>query len=121
MAERKHTPGPWEVHYGTIVEVGNRYSLRCLESHEMTDDGKFSSALFDETRANARLIAAAPELLEALADLADKVEMAVAIHHSQRGGDIFEDDWQKLFDLAKSARSVIAKATDQEATNDPAD
>jgi hypothetical protein len=50
----KHTPGPWTVSGGTI---------RNLHGHLVAD--------FHSTDADARLIAAAPELLAALRSIAD--------------------------------------------------
>ena len=56
-----HTPGPWTVEaYDLVLANGLRVA-----------DCKVSGASLDETAANARLIAAAPDLLEALERLAD--------------------------------------------------
>jgi hypothetical protein len=52
----KHTPGPW-----AVEELKHRYRLRC--SIEATD-GSLVGESYEEK--NAHLIAAAPELLEAL-------------------------------------------------------
>ena len=49
----KHTPGPWIIN-GNKID-GNGYHLASVNSHSTT-----------EGRANAQLIAAAPELIEAL-------------------------------------------------------
>ena len=62
--ECKHTPGPWKLHNGTnIVGNGAGYDLIAQTMNE--DIHK----TFDESIASARLIAAAPELLEALVAL----------------------------------------------------
>lgn len=54
-----HTPGPWHVVAGTVIFAGETKLCRTLEaSTEMGDADKFF-----ETRANAALIAAAPDLL----------------------------------------------------------
>lgn len=55
MAEIKHTPGPWRVGPYYRHEVVNDHGLICCGPIET-----------EATRANARLIAAAPELLDAL-------------------------------------------------------
>lgn len=58
-----HTPGPWAVSFGTDVYLhGERFEHnRHIADCDMDMDlGK------DEREANARLVAAAPELLEAL-------------------------------------------------------
>ncbi len=64
--EAKHTPGPWEPEAGVARGAwiqgsnGNWAALACGETDE-------------EARANARLIAAAPDLYEAL-------QQALAVH-----------------------------------------
>ena len=71
-----HTPGPWTMEFGCVYRVGSR---------EYGPDGDEMSriALMDrdnhlttptERDANARLIAAAPALLEALQDIIETVE-----------------------------------------------
>lgn len=68
MTQSKHTPGPWEVDdasgegaVGVFDENGQRI---CYMSEEaMAPDGLRSRG---EDEANARLIAAAPKMLEAL-------------------------------------------------------
>jgi hypothetical protein len=52
----KHTPGPWS-NDGTEVGTGILHEIKIA---------KCCLVGYDETRANARLIAAAPELLELL-------------------------------------------------------
>ncbi len=62
----KHTPGPWDYWsgYNPVDE---------LEAQITTEDGDIVIASYNrqipEGEANARLLAAAPELLEALQDL----------------------------------------------------
>ena len=88
----KHTPGPWFVNYLD----GERYSI--VDNKDM---GAFSGiaivAFHDdaegETKANARLIAAAPELLEAL-------KQAVA----------WMDGERTPINALVNARKIIAKA-----------
>lgn len=107
----KHTPAPWNVIYdaGTFgesigVEMGSRlYDPSCYESHhlwecnydsEMPDyeaaDGEVEQ--YEEAIANARLIAAAPDMLEILERTLD------ALESGKREVDIW------------AIRSVIAKA-----------
>lgn len=68
----KHTPGPWDIGYGGKPEDGyatitskhrNVPVADLVARHSMA--GAELSILDDECAANARLIAAAPELLEA--------------------------------------------------------
>lgn len=64
----KHTPGPWEAHNGEVTtRQENGRSYRRIAA--VQDYGIGSLVEVDE--ANARLIAAAPDLLEALKDLSD--------------------------------------------------
>ncbi len=65
-----HTPGPWSAQW-----IGGNYAVRDEEGHGVafTNSAARSSAAVrskvdgdEEPQANARLIAAAPELLEAL-------------------------------------------------------
>jgi hypothetical protein len=68
MSESKHTPGPWtlrtnsEKHHAILDEGG-------FPRAEVFSAHRSSEARKAEALANARLIAAAPELLEALKDV----------------------------------------------------
>lgn len=69
--QNKHTPAPWKV----IKEVERLPNSKEIQ----TLDGKVIAEVFTdvaESAANARLIAAAPELLAALKNLLDDVEYA---------------------------------------------
>lgn len=89
MAE-KHTPGPWEAKPHSVIapcDVHGFTSICLLISGRKTGE---------EVRANARLIAAAPELLEEL----QSALLALEAHgFTQQAG---------------KARAAIAKATGQE-------
>lgn len=58
----KHTPGPWDVQGDTYVTVNSLIIAHCKQA------GRTS---LDEAMANARLIAAAPDLLAALEKVID--------------------------------------------------
>ena len=71
----KHTPGPWRVEENTTLVWGNcspdDYSTRGMgypiATCRTNPSGNWSTGPYaDEAEANARLTAAAPELLEAL-------------------------------------------------------
>ena len=81
--EHKHTPGPWSIN-GNKID-GNGYHIVSVNSHR-TSDGE----------ANARLIAAAPELLEIVKS-------------------ILADDMMQYLpaEYIEKIRSSIAKATGQ--------
>ena len=102
MSANKHTPGPWrflqeECDRPYIRVRGTQLGLRYKIANVLTPnyDG-VASREAEETRANARLIAAAPELLTSLQALADE---AFKNMHGGRG------------DLIDDARAAIAKAT----------
>lgn len=76
MAE--HTPGPWDTgsdEHNICAERDGRRVIVAMTSHDITGDTLSGpSGCGNEHRechANARLIAAAPELLEALEDIND--------------------------------------------------
>jgi len=87
MSNTKHTPGPWMVGHFNDVRTGDGY--RSLAN--------VSSSFELPAEANARLIAAAPELLEAL-------EAFKAI-------DAFDGWHPKYRDAIAKAEAAIAKAT----------
>jgi len=64
----KHTPGPWKA----SLRHGNSDEWEIMSP----SDGNWKVATVDTIKANANLIAAAPELLEALKDLAESCDSA---------------------------------------------
>lgn len=96
----KHTPGPWEVTQidclgNEVVEYGN---VRPVNRHMFGHETSLPIADFylwdmPEQRANARLICAAPELLEALEEVVQWLELGD--HEGQ---------------MHSKARAAIAKA-----------
>ena len=81
-----YTPGPWAAPKGFPSEVERQ-------------DGKTVASCWHE---NATLIAAAPELLQALRAL-----VAIPENTSPFGGEIQDDRLERTFD---NARAAIAKA-----------
>ncbi len=94
-----HTPGPWR--RGQEVQFGPRFS-------GVTIRGSSTVAIVVEgsgrADANARLIAAAPELLDALKGIVEAVDPAI-------GGGTLED-WAT--GPVTAARAAIARATGEE-------
>lgn len=78
MTQSKHTPGPWEVHSNNSGWSGNQ-ALGSRETTYIINRHKRGVHLSDEMhpneeqQANAALIAAAPDLLEALKNLRAEV------------------------------------------------
>ena len=84
----KHTPGPWAIYVNAPSDVVIRKMSK--DGYELCAIARVSSGY-----ANAHLIAAAPELLEALQKIA---------------GNTY-DEWTNGAEAARIARAAIAKAT----------
>ena len=72
MSSSKHTPGPWAIYNGCNVYPDNGDTKARHHVAEVTPEGwqsEHCDITPEEHKANARLIAAAPELLEALQDM----------------------------------------------------
>lgn len=93
MSEFKGTPGPWVIDANNVGSLWNVDDLKgesIALSHQVANDKDWS-----KRNANTALIAAAPELLEALQD---------ALHAYDKHGEHSEWDF---------ARAAIAKALGQ--------
>ena len=101
-----HTPGPWSV--SNEVEDGWRMVMANGKIVANVNPESFSVGVADflemPAEANARLIAAAPELLEALIDLIDKYDSLI---DAEYGGTKQE---ARLLADGNAARAAIAKA-----------
>lgn len=109
----KHTLGPWEILNGKFVPTqmaagSKMYVIQTADEHN--DNIGFACSWLDdpetlrEARANANLIAAAPDLLEALESL---VKMAIA------GDEYSYADWGKDYvedERVTKAKAIIARA-----------
>ena len=89
-----HTPGPW----AWKIEGFDGYKLIAKDGTKVADDGsadgEYGGWMNDPNEPNARLIAAAPDLLKAL-------EKIVALEHYRHG---YHPAW------TDQARAAIAKA-----------
>lgn len=94
MSEFNGTPGPW-FYSGKHEECDVRYVSTSTNRDVVNDVAVLFSGEPEERQANANLIAAAPELLEALQD---------ALHAYDKHGE--HSEWD-------SARAAIAKALGQ--------
>jgi hypothetical protein len=75
----KHTPGPWTIHRHSSTSVqGSRGFVVANTGGWLTTSLDIESVV-KEQEANARLIAAAPELLEALEKLANEASGFLAM------------------------------------------
>ena len=99
----KHTPGPW-----VVVGSRTKYVEARLVGSLMQEVAACGPTMADEgygqqQEANARLIAAAPDLLEALQDVD-----ALWMHHSVAHGD------GKIGPLHEKVIAAIARATGEQ-------
>lgn len=81
MKEFKGTPAPWTAVKGIFWSVENEEGYRiasCVESENIGLPER------DDSQANALLIAAAPDLLEALQGLVEYIDHMHSIGHIQR-------------------------------------
>ena len=100
----KHTPGPWhrlpgEANSGHPIYENGRLVMRIVQAREPGDTTFIRVALVDSdnVHADARLIAAAPDLLEALEAVTDALALT---HHKGETNT-----------AVKKARAAIARAT----------
>lgn len=116
----KHTPGPWRAQ--TFFRAIAIQSCKPTNLGDLPEIGEIpfaSSVLSDsEQEANARLIAAAPEMLEALSELFaasphDMSDMLEAFRARQKHNPAVRahDLCDKFGDALCKAQSAIAKAT----------
>lgn len=103
MEKNKHTPGPWKA----TAKEGNHIIHSNTESNclAIVGTGIFNSdpLRWEEARANAALIAAAPDLLEALQELH-------AMYEKMTKNFVVRVGW----DVAAKAKKALAKATTQQ-------
>lgn len=96
MSEFKGTPGPWEARYSAVIDVEKDEIIAVMTCGSVYRKNEL------EDYDTARLIAAAPELLEALQDLLIAAENI--------GGEHIEG-MVHLDGASSIARAAIAKAT----------
>lgn len=98
MSNTTHTPGPW----ATAVVVKDFVSVIDEKNGQYIADVYYRSDDHgnNETEANARIIAAAPKLLDVLKDLVDKYD---AMHDGIIGSQLTNGDFF-------AAREAIKKA-----------
>ena len=95
MSKATHTPGPWEA-VGSRIRTAGTGSFRRIATME---GGAFNVNVTDE--ANARLIAAAPDLLAAL----EAIEAHLTLHPGSSVANRAE-----ARQVCEQARAAIAKA-----------
>ncbi|KKK83081.1 hypothetical protein LCGC14_2796990 [marine sediment metagenome] len=128
----KHTPGPWEItpllmaRYSRIKDtrVNPAYRRRIIgpDDSEIKGGAKILMELDgyhltdEEYNANAALIAAAPDLLEASTNLVGAIRILENL--SAEGKDT-DDAWSEVVSELLETQAVIAKATSKATTQNP--
>lgn len=98
MTQAQHTPGPWQFRDGGIETLNYHPIAR------INDDPAFKVQM----EANARLIAAAPELLEAAEQSLIHLEVMVLPYAKDK------DEISSVKDVIEICKAAIAKARGQE-------
>jgi hypothetical protein len=93
MKQTQHTPGPWREYNAKGSRILNNWSVCNRDGTRIANIEQMPGQSSEEEHANARLIAAAPELLEALREM------------TERGG------WMPSDERFIRAKAAIAKAT----------
>lgn len=102
MSNTKHTPGPW--HVGRVATTqGQHFAITSPNGDHIATIGEAINSHNGSGNAyvNARVIAAAPELLEALQNLTKWANVAAC---DREPGSILDQN-------IEAARAAIAKAT----------
>lgn len=125
MTNSKHTPGPWTAdngdgeYYGVFDETGNPVAYLVeprgpgyrMLPYDGVDKARDDYTLDHEHAANARLMAASPDLLAALRALITMAESE----------EIPNDEYEAVFDTVKAmARAAITKADGASLTDNTA-
>ena len=104
----KHTPGPWKLEEGGLRVLANPPGFRPTKNspHFVVANSVYLSAEYDseEMKANQRLIAAAPDLLESLEELLAAYWQAL-LRIKLAPGYNFDEDPRVI-----KARAAIAEA-----------
>ena len=105
--ETKHTPGPWKAYSPSSNRLGNvpigtdNVTVAIVLTSSSAQD---TELIVEKTwYANAKLIAAAPDLLKALDELQYEVQMQCSIGSDPR--------FLKMLELWQNAKQAINKAT----------
>ena len=110
----KHTPGPWHVGFGSggdcrIYSDAESHAIARTYGPDLNGIG-LCELTGPKNRADARLIAAAPEMLEVLIELSKSF---IGTYFDDERSDKERDAHQELWE--RKARAAIAKATGERA------
>jgi hypothetical protein len=83
MSKHAHTPGPWD--YYDMAAYGIAICKGCIGGQNVGHAHMYVGLTAEETTANARLMAAAPDMLEALREArAAAAELCTEQHYKNR-------------------------------------
>lgn len=114
MSEVTHTPGPWKATKGHEDEPDRWVIVAAGEKHfhiATIENGQPGDTLETEGH-TARLIAAAPEMLEALQRTLSLIQESHGVFGFHLNGDL--SDWSEHQDDIDVIQNAIAKATGEE-------
>ena len=98
----KHTPGPWKYIGRVSISGGIEWpTVECSFKRFIQPEGRDQ----DECEANARLIAAAPDMLELITNLSGAYEGS----DEQRSNELWNEWNYKYWHLANAAKALLAK------------
>lgn len=107
MEKAKHTPGPWKLDENYISPARNERGRDCLiETSKIDLELNQGPGVlpFEEALANARLIASAPDMLNALEEFLVFAETWNGMMDELDGGE-------ELTELRQKIEAVVSKAT----------
>ena len=106
MSKTPYTPGPWKVSQCfKVVETAERYHPIGTPIVQLNPCG---SIAHEESEANCRLIASAPDLVEALRELTAQTASCNARQHA--GLEVMPEDWAALYQATNTAHAALEKA-----------
>lgn len=107
-----HTPGPWVAGNGNLIRVNQRGSGTCIAGIHRIGRARNGPDADAVARANARLIAAAPDLLEACIAAQEASGLSDACKDLDAIPKHIMDKAAVLFERARTLRdAAIARAT----------
>lgn len=111
MKQNKHTPGPWTIHNGGSSE----YYIKA-DNWVIAETCKSHATMSSTESANAHLIAAAPDMLEALEGAVERLRSAwAAIEHLRDHAPdtlkkLAEEEMDEIEQFGPTMDRAIAKA-----------
>ena len=108
-----HTLGPWELLDGRNIKTVNGIFFLSYGCDEHSKKPFFFSKEngWSELDANAKLTAAAPELLEALREISNVLNLALPKFELNDESSDDEDSYDDVVSVLTRAKAAIAKAT----------